>query len=212
MKSWRNKMEVLDMIYEMSCIFVPCMIYGKIASKRVQKVSIKHVVLVVMFVFYVYLCLDVAGIGTVWQIGRYKTIIGMDEINWIPFSSDGVLTYILNIVMFMPLGFLLPLIWKNMRKCSNVFWTSFGFSFAIEFCQLFNFRVTDMDDLMMNTLGGMFGFLVWKLFAKISKIDLESDKAITPKEPIFYLLFAVLGKFFLYDGLGFVTFLEKMGL
>lgn len=208
-------MEVLDRIYKMLCVFLPCMIYMKIARKRVQKVSIKHFVWVLIFVFYLYLCLDVAGIGTIWQMERYarnKIIIEMVEINWIPFSSEGVLTYLLNILMFMPLGFLLPLIWKNMRKGSKVFWTSFGFSFAIEFCQLFNIRVTDIDDLIMNTIGGMFGFLIWKMFAKIMKTDTESDQAITAKEPIFYLLFAILGKFFLYDGLGFVSFLEKMGL
>lgn len=205
-------MEGLDTIYKMLCTFVPCMVYAKIASKRVQKISMKHVVLVIMFVLYLYLCLDVAGIATIWQIVRYKTIFGMGEINWRPFASEGILTYILNIIMFMPLGFLLPLIWKNMRKASKVFWTSFGFSFAIEFCQLFNIRVTDIDDLMMNTIGGICGFFIWKLFAKITKLDTENDQAITPKEPIFYILFAILGKFFLYNGLGFVTFLQEMGL
>ncbi len=205
-------MEILDMIYKMLCVFVPCMIYQCFALKRVQKVSKKHLIGVFIFVFYLYLCLDVAGIGTIWQIGRYPTLIRMDEINLIPFSSDGAMTYVLNMIMFVPLGFLLPLIWKNMRNASKVFWTSFGFSCGIEFCQLFNRRVTDIDDLMMNAIGGILGFLIWKIFTKIFKKDAKSDNTISENEPIFYLLLAVLGKFLLYDGLSFVTFLEKMGL
>ena len=31
------------------------------------------------------------------------------------------MTYILNIIMFMPLGFLLPLIWENFRNAKKVF-------------------------------------------------------------------------------------------
>lgn len=205
-------METLDMIYKMSCSFVPCLVYQKIMARKGENVSKKHLVWTFIFVFYLYLCLDAAGIGTVWQIGRYEPIIRIDEINFIPFSSDGMMTYLLNILMFMPLGFLLPLRWKNMRKSSSVFWTSLAFSFSIEFCQLFNIRVTDIDDLMMNTLGGMLGFLIWKMFAKIAKWDTEKDHAMAKNEPVFYLALAILGKFFLYDGLRFVMFLEKLGL
>ena len=200
------------MIYKMLCVFVPCMIYLRIVMKNIKKVSKKHLVGVFIFLFYLYLCLDVAGIGSIWHVGRYETVIRMDEINWIPFSSGGMLTYVLNIIMFIPLGFLLPLIWKNRRKGSKVFWTSLGFSCAIEFCQLFNRRVTDIDDLIMNTIGGILGFLIWKIYMKILKRDTESDNAISEKEPIFYLVLAVLGRFLFYNGLAFVIFLEKMGL
>lgn len=204
-------METLDMIYEMLCVFVPCMIYQRMVARKSKKVSKKHLAWVAVFVFYLYLCLDVVGMGSIWQIGRYQPIIRIDEINLIPFSSDGIATYLLNIIMFIPLGFLLPLIWKSMRKPSKVFWTSFGFSFGIEFCQLFNRRVTDIDDLMMNTLGGMFGFLIWKMFAKVIKKEEKIDNYLSQKEPIFYVLLAILGRFLFYNGLRFVMFLEKMG-
>lgn len=61
----------------------------------------------------------------------------------------------------MPLGFLLPLIWKNFRNIINVSLTGLGFSLAIELCQLFNLRATDIDDLMMNTLGAVLGYFIW---------------------------------------------------
>ena len=40
-------------------------------------------------------------------------------------------------------------------------------SLAIEICQLFNLRATDIDDLMMNTLGALVGYCCWKVFSLI---------------------------------------------
>ena len=39
----------------------------------------------------------------------YDTIIRLEEINLLPFQSEGIMTYVLNIIMFLPLGFLIPL-------------------------------------------------------------------------------------------------------
>lgn len=70
------------------------------------------------------------------------------------------MTHILNIIMFMPLGFLLPLIWKSFRNGVGVLVTGVGFSLAIEIAQLFNRRLTDVDDLIMNTMGTLIGFII----------------------------------------------------
>jgi len=42
------------------------------------------------------------------------------------------------------------------------------FSLSIEFAQLFNNRVSDVDDLLMNTLGTLIGFLVFVSLKKRS--------------------------------------------
>lgn len=64
-----------------------------------------------------------------------------------------------NVIAFMPFGFFLPHLSK--RKLS--FWTvtlfSLEFSFAVEVLQLFlKVGCCDVDDLMLNTLGGMLGY------------------------------------------------------
>ena len=190
------------LIYQILCVFVPCILYEIYWIRKSGKFSKKHLVWIFIFVLYLYLCIDVAGIGSVWYIGRNETLIRMDEINFIPFSSDGVLTYLLNILMFMPLGFLLPLIWKSNRQVSKVFGTSVVFSLLIEFFQLFNLRVTDVDDLMMNTLGGMIGFVIRKIGENLwkNKKD-ESKEGWLPKnETIWLIALATFGKFFLYNG------------
>lgn len=194
-------MEVLSsLIYPMLCVFLPSLIYEIILLKKGRSISKVNLLWIFIFVFYLYLCVDIAGIGSVWQIGTHQTIIRMDEINVIPFSSDGVLTYLLNILMFIPLGFLLPLIWKSGRRISNVLRTSLWFSFLIEFCQLFNLRATDIDDLMMNTLGGVLGFFCWKIWNKIYPKDISMQDEISKKEGMLLILFVVLGRFFLYNG------------
>ena len=57
------------------------------------------------------------------------------------------MTYVLNIIMFLPLGFLIPLIWKRYRNPLKIFMIGFGFSLSIELCQLFNRRNTDKSPL-----------------------------------------------------------------
>lgn len=151
--------------YSFICVILPCLIYQIVVIKRknlkVEKNVMIHLVWVYIFLLYIYLALSKAGIGSIWDIGRYSGLFRIDEINLIPFDSVGILTYILNIIMFMPLGFLLPLIWKNFRNIINVSLTGLGFSLAIELCQLFNLRATDIDDLMMNTLGAVLGYFIW---------------------------------------------------
>lgn len=72
---------------------------------------------------------------------------------------------VLNIIMLMPFGFLLPLI-----RVTNVFKTvflTFLFSLSIESYQLVNgwwgtsSRIFDVTDLMTNTFGGFIGYVIW---------------------------------------------------
>lgn len=156
----------MNILYPILCIFIPSMIYQVIvikSKKNDKKTNKKHLIWVYLFLIYLFLCLTTAGIGSVWDIGRYESIIRTEEINFIPFSSEGIMTYILNIIMFMPLGFLLPLVWKNMRKLKTVVVTSLVYSFSIEICQLFNRRNTDIDDLLMNVVGVIIGFFLYKI-------------------------------------------------
>ena len=66
------------------------------------------------------------------------------------------MTYVLNIIM---LWALIPFNLETIQKSSENF-RYFGFSLSIELCQLFNRRNTDIDDLMMNTLGAVIGYFI----------------------------------------------------
>ena len=109
------------------------------------------------------------------------------------------MTYALNVVMFMPFGFLIPMIWKQYRRPVKIFLAGFLFSSAIEFCQLFNRRNTDIDDLMMNTIGAVIGYFIWKLTKRLFRNINKKAISLSDTEPVVYLTLAVLGEFLLYN-------------
>lgn len=73
------------------------------------------------------------------------------------------INFIGNIFVFVPYGFLLPYLWR----CSTGKTVLYGalLSLTIEILQLFLPRITDIDDLLLNTLGAFLGawlFILWK--------------------------------------------------
>ena len=81
--------------------------------------------------------------------------------NWNPLAGLGM-GFVLNIIMFLPLGLLIPCIWKQCRNITNVTVTGFLLSLTIEISQIFNARATDIDDLLANTIGACAGYLIWR--------------------------------------------------
>lgn len=107
--------------------------------------------------------------GLTWKMGR-------GAINLIPGQvllqiGGNPLNFFGNILMFMPLGFLLPILSRKFQKVGYTLLFCAGTSLLIEILQLFLTRGTDIDDLILNTLGGFAGFLVsMMLLAAIRKL------------------------------------------
>lgn len=82
---------------------------------------------------------------------RYRELLGMKAF---------LLNTVGNVACFMPFGFILPLISRRGGRWYNTFLLSFLFSLLIETIQLV-FRVGsfDVDDMFLNTMGGIAGFL-----------------------------------------------------
>lgn len=77
----------------------------------------------------------------------------------------------LNILLFLPLGFLLPVLWKEFQSFRRTIWFGFAVSLGIELSQIFTWRLTDVDDLITNTLGTVLGFYLAKMYLKKAKKD-----------------------------------------
>ncbi|MGH0858734.1 VanZ family protein [Bacillus pacificus] len=175
--------------------------------KAKNNISIRHFLWVYVFLFYLSLVYKVTQIATVWDISRYETWIRVNQINLTLFDTVGSTTYLLNILLFMPLGFLLPTIWPQFRKMKNTVCAGFFFSLAIELNQLLNNRITDIDDLFTNTLGTIVGYVLYKvlytaLFKMIlkreeKKIDMNSSLVIK-YEAIFCLVCSFVGAMLIY--------------
>lgn len=175
--------------------------------KAKNNISIRHFLWVYVFLFYLSLVYKVTQIATVWDISRYETWIRVNQINLTLFDTAGSTTYLLNILLFMPLGFLLPTIWPQFRKMKNTVCTGFFFSLAIELNQLLNNRITDVDDLFTNTLGAIIGYVLYKvlytaLFKLILKREekkLDTNSSLVIKyEAIFCLVCSFVGAMLIY--------------
>ncbi len=72
-----------------------------------------------------------------------------------------------NVLMFVPLGLFLPGIWRRMRKFFGFLLCVFFLIVAVELIQLATLLGScDVDDLILNLVGALLGFGLWKLFSK----------------------------------------------
>ena len=75
---------------------------------------------------------------------------------------------IANILLFMPLGFLLPLLFEDIRSLKKVFVYGCLTSVIIEVSQIFTvMNVVDIDDVMLNTLGAVLGYACYLIFTQV---------------------------------------------
>ena len=78
-----------------------------------------------------------------------------------------------NIVTFIPLGFFMTMFFKKFNKISTMAVFSVIIIFIIEVLQfIFNVGVFDIDDIILNSLGCIIGFGLFKLIIciRINKI------------------------------------------
>ncbi len=68
-----------------------------------------------------------------------------------------------NVIMFIPVGYLLPRIWNKFRGFFRVFLITAGAIVLVEVLQYFTgLGSCDVDDLILNVPGAMIGYLIWK--------------------------------------------------
>ena len=114
-------------------------------------------------------------------VGAAKTSAADRSLNLVPFrvfqetwgmpEPKKIAQTTANVVMFVPLGFLLPVAFPKMRNLWKVTLTLALLSFVIEFTQYFTGRSADIDDLMLNTLGGLLGCLFFFVVSKLFRIN-----------------------------------------
>jgi glycopeptide antibiotics resistance protein len=121
----------------------------------------RRVILVIILTAYV---------GFIAYIALFRFPASHPEPNWTPFRSiindwrNGgwgfVVNFIGNIIAFLPMGILPPLIRGRRMTLWHAAVFSLSISFAIEAGQYMSGRrVPDVDDLILNTVGGVLGFL-----------------------------------------------------
>lgn len=98
-----------------------------------------------------------------------------DSMNLVPFidvlngRGDFIRQVVLNVIMTIPFGFLLPLVKKNVKLLRIIFYT-FLLSLSIELLQpLINgIRSSDITDLITNVIGGIIGYVIYLIFKPLT--------------------------------------------
>lgn len=194
--------------YEFVSEFIPFIIVlislGRVHGKYVTQFTKNKYILSIIFSLYIMAVFYVTDAGTIYDAMNSQLDEMKERINLIPFSKPiDVIGYLLNILMFVPLGFLVPLIWREMGKISYITLTGLGFSFLVEVSQLFTYRGTDVDDLIVNTLGTIFGFFLYTLWNKATKSKYQLADSNNMELSIFILVL-FFGRFFLFNRVGLI--------
>lgn len=179
-------------------------------SKYLKKeVRWQHYLFGYFFMLYLIINLAMVGLPT---LSEWKYSLSLNQsifnphINLVPFKDGIEITSILNIILFMPFGFLLPALWKKYRNFWTTFYYGAFFSLIIEIGQLFTrYRSSDIDDLIFNTIGTICGWLIFNIMRKIfhklaNKIVVEilpGDTLAIKLESYLYIGIVIICFFFL---------------
>lgn len=169
--------------YEFLCIFSfigYIFLLIKLKWNKINPIRILHFSI---FYFYIVALLAVTlfPIPIQWlqEMSRY----GWQNNNFIPLSSIfEILNHqslgaflkakqiLWNIILFIPLWFFLPLIWVKKQKIQDLILIGLWGSVLIEFLQYFiscllwfQYKSTDIDDIILNTFGFIIGFFLYKI-------------------------------------------------
>lgn len=102
---------------------------------------------------------------------------------------------ILNIILFVPLGIMLPLLWKKYNTLKATLMFSFGMSLAIELLQILTYRATDINDLIANTFGAVLGYFVFRgtsyIIPVITKFKRKKNEIAVVILSVFVVMFFI---------------------
>ncbi len=137
-------------------------------------------------VWILFFYLVVVASVTLFKHGVFEFPIQVDTLKWrinliplvetIKMLTDGwVVGYswyqvLANILVFIPLGFLLPILFKQFRQGLTVLLAGITGSLLIEIFQILTPRnIVDIDDIIFNTIGALLGYMVYLILIKIMK-------------------------------------------
>ena len=143
------------------------------------------------FIFATYLTAVYLFVGMpTLQFMRFELSLTLTP--FLPMVEDFKNT-ILNIILFIPLGMMLPFLWKKYNALRETLFFGFSMSLAIELLQILTYRVTDINDLIANTIGAVLGYFVFRI---ISCIIPSVTKFATRKNEITVVMLSVFAVMF----------------
>ena len=147
--------------------------------------SWKRTLIYMIFGFYLVVVLALVGFPNITMSKMEFTV------NLIPFiyMLSDLVNACLNVLLFVPFGFFLPMLWKEFRSIKRVALAGIVATFFIEISQLFTGRATDIDDIITNSIGTLIGYFIGCFVTKNFTKRTLSDSKIND----FYLICGSVG-------------------
>lgn len=154
--------------------------------------SVSKMAAVLIFALYLMAVFSVAGIPTCHSANIDFSFNLIPLIDIVNSPIDYIRNTILNIILFVPIGILPPILWKEFRSVRCVAVTGLMLSLFIEILQIFTFRLTDVDDLITNTAGAVAGYYLSRrfLFKRSLRIS-KGEKSSRGRQEAF-IIFALV--------------------
>ena len=151
-------------------------------SKRIRIFG--KILFVLYIVFFIYFLIFSDWYGRTGEMQEYRyNLVLFREIRRFWNYRDQVGLFAMftnlfgNVIIFMPFGFFMPMA-SRYRSCFSAVFYSFGLSLCVETFQLLT-RVGsfDVDDLLLNTVGGLAGYVIFAVCAVIRSRYVNKEKA-----------------------------------
>lgn len=151
-------------------------IYRKLL-KGTKTLSLRACILPAVFLCYLIVVLGATMLS---RSGYWESYVSLHLFSsyreaWNRFSATEWRNIILNICMFVPFGFLLPLLSKKFQRFWSTYLAGLAFTLVIELLQILLKRgIFDTDDIIDNLAGAMIGYGFYKLL--ITGMDLVKKR------------------------------------
>lgn len=154
-----------------SIVYIVLLLLLWISKKRSIK---KFRIIEFAFILYIVAILKITGIiGMQFNIKWFKNSLGSLGF-YSPLGEGELKMLVLNMVLFIPFGILIPIVIRTLRwNWLRVFIVGFSFSIAIEFLQMFAGRMSEINDVLMNSLGTFAGYWIFWILQYVRKLKVK---------------------------------------
>ncbi|WP_405131206.1 VanZ family protein [Paenibacillus sp. FSL H8-0317] len=153
-------------------VLLALMLHARVSKTRY---TVRHYMSMLAFAIYMLGVMHFVFFPIDVNIGIYANQTPWyQSIQWIPLLTADAPSFLLNIVLFMPLGFMLPFLKPWIHSMRTAALAGLALSILIEITQLMlrvslgNARSTDLNDIIANTTGSVLGYVILNLFTKSS--------------------------------------------
>lgn len=147
--------------------FVQRLLLFKIINNKIQMVKNS------LFFSYLIVLISITGLPDMDL--NFKLVNEMGMLNLIPFINiDGIQAFF-NVLLFFPLGFLLPIVFNKAEWSTTIILImAISLTLFVEILQLFGGRCFDVDDIIMNTIGAIIGYSIINFWHSCSNNEANS--------------------------------------